>query len=113
MLGCPLFAHTDALEHCIKDMMGEFSAIQYRECYNDFPVTDPNLGHPTPSVSPVDDFESFLPQRPNTHADTPFATLKEENDIPITLHVSPPILSLAHLGTSLKMSWFVPTHLIL
>lgn len=46
-----------------------------------------------PNVSPVDDFESFLPQRLNTHVDTPFAALKEENDIPITLYVSPTELS--------------------
>jgi len=46
-----------------------------------------------PNVSPVDDFESFLPPRPNIHADTPFPALKEENDIPITLHVSPPVPS--------------------
>ena len=46
-----------------------------------------------PNISPVDDSESFPPQRPNIHADTPFAALKEDNDIPITLHLSPPELS--------------------
>jgi len=90
MRSCSLFAAIDAVQHCIKDMMGEFSTLQYRECYNDLPVTNPSLGFPIPNVSPVDDFESFLPQRPDIHADTPFATLKEENDIPINLHVSPP-----------------------
>lgn len=44
MHGCPLFACTDALEHCIEDIMGEFSPVQYGECYNDLPVTDPSLG---------------------------------------------------------------------
>jgi len=32
---------------------------------------------------------SFLPQRPNIHVDTPFTNLREENDTPISLHVSP------------------------
>jgi len=52
-------------------------------------VADPNLGYPMPNVSPVDDFESFLPRRPNIHSDTPFADPRKENDTPICIHVSP------------------------
>ena len=104
MHSCPLFARTDALEHCVKDMMEEFFAIQYRKCYNDLPVTHPSLGYPMPNVSPVDDFESFLPQRPNLHVDTPFSALKEENDIPITLDVSPLEPNTPRDRTSLTMS---------
>jgi len=68
--------------------MGQFSGIQYRECYNDLPITSPSLGYLMPNVSPVDDFESFLPQRPNIHVATPFADLREHNDTPISLHAS-------------------------
>jgi len=79
----------DALEYCITDMMWQFFGIQYRECYNDLPVTGPSLGYPMPNDSLVDDFEPFLPQRPNVHVDKPFANLREENDTPISLCVSP------------------------
>jgi len=82
-----LYADIDALQHCITDMMSQFFGIQYRECYNDLTVTGPSLGYLMPNVSPVDDFESFLPQRPNIHV-APFADLREENDTSISLLVS-------------------------
>ena len=91
MCSCPLFAAIDAVEHCIKDMMGEFSAIQYRKCCNDLPVTDLSLGYPMPNVSPVDNFLIHL------------LLILGKRMTPLYPYMFP-LLSLAHLGTSLKMS---------
>ena len=86
MNSCLLVVHIYALEHCIKDIVGQFSTIQYKECY-DLPIKVPHLGYPIPNVSSVDDFEFLLPQRSNKRVDTPFTDLIEGNDILETLHV--------------------------